>query len=81
MTAGQFLSKALDGICKSCHVRIRPQVFQEIRQSLQIHACSSCRRIFYHEPSLLKAAAAVTAPSPAAPAETSNVEALDRGPV
>jgi predicted nucleic acid-binding Zn-ribbon protein len=49
---GIFLSKAENGTCLSCFVRVRPQVFQEIRLAAKIHTCDSCRRFLYHEPSL-----------------------------
>ena len=49
---GIFLSKAENGTCLCCFVRIRPQVFQEIRLATKIHTCDSCRRFLYHEPSL-----------------------------
>jgi predicted nucleic acid-binding Zn-ribbon protein len=49
---GLFLSRADEGICQSCFVRVRPQVFQEIKLAVQIHGCSHCRRLLYHEPSL-----------------------------
>ncbi len=55
---GQFLSKADDGICQSCFVRVRPQGFQEIKLALKIHFCSNCKRLLYHEPSLGRTAAA-----------------------
>lgn len=47
-----FLSRADDGVCQSCFVRVRPQGFQEIRLATKIHYCSNCRRLLYHEPSL-----------------------------
>jgi predicted nucleic acid-binding Zn-ribbon protein len=49
---GIFLSKAENGICQCCFVRVRPQVFQEIKQAAEVHTCSSCRRFLYHEPAL-----------------------------
>lgn len=49
---GIFLSKADNGVCQCCFVRVRPQVFQEIKQASVVHTCSSCRRYLYHEPSL-----------------------------
>ncbi len=49
---GVFLARAEREACTACHVRIRPQVFQEIRAASKIHACSSCRRILYDEASL-----------------------------
>jgi predicted nucleic acid-binding Zn-ribbon protein len=54
---GVFLSEAIDGTCQSCYVRVRPQVFQEIRRSLKLHTCSNCRRLLYHEPTLRPAPA------------------------
>ena len=50
--SGQFMSAADDGVCQSCFVRIRPQVYQEIRLAARIHTCSNCRRLLFHEPSL-----------------------------
>ena len=35
--------------CSACHVRLRPQVYQEIRQASKIHMCGSCRRYLYAE--------------------------------
>jgi predicted nucleic acid-binding Zn-ribbon protein len=35
--------------CSACHVRLRPQVYQEIRQASKIHVCGSCRRYLYAE--------------------------------
>jgi hypothetical protein len=40
----------LDGLCSSCHVRLRPQVFQEVRRNDAIIQCYSCNRILYYEP-------------------------------
>ena len=39
-----------DGLCSVCHVRLRPQVFQRIRQNDQIIQCDSCQRILYYIP-------------------------------
>jgi predicted nucleic acid-binding Zn-ribbon protein len=55
---GRFLSKAEDGICQSCFVRVRPQGFQEVKLALKIHFCGNCKRLLYHEPSLSRLAAA-----------------------
>jgi len=33
-----------DGLCSACHVRMRPQVFQEVRRNDQIIQCFSCNR-------------------------------------
>jgi len=39
-----------DGLCSVCHVRLRPQVFQLVRQNDQIIQCDSCQRILYYVP-------------------------------
>jgi len=49
---GIFLTRAENGTCQSCFVRIRPQVFQEIRQATAVHTCDSCHRYLYFEPAL-----------------------------
>jgi len=39
-----------DGLCSACHVRLRPQVFQEVRRNDQIIQCGHCNRILYYIP-------------------------------
>jgi predicted nucleic acid-binding Zn-ribbon protein len=39
-----------DGLCSACHVRLRPQAFQEVRRNDQIIQCPSCNRILYYIP-------------------------------
>lgn len=39
-----------DGLCSVCHVRLRPQVFQQVRQNDSIVQCDSCQRILYYVP-------------------------------
>jgi predicted nucleic acid-binding Zn-ribbon protein len=77
--AGLFLSKAVDGICQSCYVRVRPQVFQEIKLLLRIHTCGNCKRLLYHpEPSSRTEAA----PAANDDAATASKRAMgDAGPV
>jgi predicted nucleic acid-binding Zn-ribbon protein len=72
---GIFLTKAENATCQSCFVRVRPQMFQEIRQAQVVHTCGNCRRFLYYEPSL-KAEPEVD------PAGVANdVEAVDGGAV
>ena len=40
----------LDGLCSVCHVRLRPQVFQQVRHNDSIIQCDSCHRILYYIP-------------------------------
>ena len=49
-----------DGLCSCCHVRLRPQVFQEVRRNDAIIQCFSCNRILYY----------VAPPPPVEPAVT-----------
>ena len=44
---GIGISAAKDEVCVVCQVRIRPQVFQNIRKNDQIIACDACQRILY----------------------------------
>jgi predicted nucleic acid-binding Zn-ribbon protein len=39
-----------DGLCSICHVRMRPQVFQQVRQNDSVVQCDSCQRILYWVP-------------------------------
>jgi predicted nucleic acid-binding Zn-ribbon protein len=39
-----------DGLCSLCHVRLRPQVFQQVRHNETIVQCDSCQRILYYVP-------------------------------
>jgi predicted nucleic acid-binding Zn-ribbon protein len=45
---GLAVVEARDYLCTACHVRLRPQVFNEIRRGNTIHQCGSCQRILYH---------------------------------
>jgi predicted nucleic acid-binding Zn-ribbon protein len=78
--AGQFLSRAVDGVCQSCYVRVRPQGFQEIKLALKLHFCSNCRRLLFHEASLVAPPVAEGA-SPAEAPRPERVEAVDGGAV
>jgi predicted nucleic acid-binding Zn-ribbon protein len=44
---GVAVAEARDGLCTICHVRLRPQVFNEVRKNESIIHCDSCRRILY----------------------------------
>ena len=46
---GLFLVKAERESCSACHVRLRPQVYQEIKQATKLHICGNCRRYLYFE--------------------------------
>jgi hypothetical protein len=44
---GIGVAPARNEVCEICKVRIRPQVFQDIRRNDQIIACDACQRILY----------------------------------
>jgi predicted nucleic acid-binding Zn-ribbon protein len=47
---GVAVAEARDGLCVVCHVRLRPQVFNEVRRNAAIIQCDSCTRILYFVP-------------------------------
>ncbi len=61
---GSGLAAIRDGQCTACRVRLRPQVFAEVKTHQHMMACDSCQRIIYYDPAndtpleQLKAAAA-----------------------
>jgi predicted nucleic acid-binding Zn-ribbon protein len=52
-----------DGSCSVCHVRMRPVMFQQVRQNDSIIQCEYCQRILYYEPPPAQTNAAAT-PAP-----------------
>ena len=47
---GLAVAEARDGICTVCHVRLRPQVFNDVRRNDSLIQCESCLRILYFQP-------------------------------
>ena len=47
LRGGIGVAAARNEVCEICQVRIRPQVFQEIRRNDRIIACDVCQRILY----------------------------------
>jgi predicted nucleic acid-binding Zn-ribbon protein len=45
---GIAVAEARDGLCTVCHVRLRPQMFNEVRRNDGLHQCDSCTRILYY---------------------------------
>jgi hypothetical protein len=45
---GVALAEARDGLCGVCHVRMRPQAFNQVRRNDSIYQCESCTRILYY---------------------------------
>jgi uncharacterized protein len=44
---GLAVAEARDGLCTVCHVRLRPQVFNDVRRNDSLIQCESCTRILY----------------------------------
>lgn len=53
---GIAIAEARDGLCVVCHVRMRPQVFNQVRRNDGINQCESCTRILYYVPPVAGAA-------------------------
>ena len=47
---GVAVCKTIDGLCSLCHVRLRPQVYQEVRSNSVVIQCDVCQRILYFVP-------------------------------
>jgi hypothetical protein len=60
---GLALAEARDGVCVVCHVRMRPQVFNQVRRNDGINQCESCTRILYYVPPAAPTASATPAPT------------------
>lgn len=47
---GLAVAEAVDGRCSACHLALRLQFFQDLRQSERVMFCESCGRILYYNP-------------------------------
>jgi uncharacterized protein len=47
---GVAMAEAKNAMCMECHMRIRPQLFQEIKRNDSIITCESCSRILFYVP-------------------------------
>jgi len=48
--AGVAVAEAVDGRCSKCHITLRPQFLQELKQGKAIMVCESCKRMLYYNP-------------------------------
>ena len=47
---GTAVSEATkDAMCSQCHVKLRPQMFVDLKRSEEIFQCPQCNRILYYE--------------------------------
>jgi predicted nucleic acid-binding Zn-ribbon protein len=47
---GTAVAEARDGVCQACHVRMRLQIWVEVKKNEQVFQCESCSRVFFYEP-------------------------------
>jgi predicted nucleic acid-binding Zn-ribbon protein len=47
---GTGVSEARDGMCQTCHVKLRLQVWADVRRNEALIECDSCSRILYYDP-------------------------------
>jgi predicted nucleic acid-binding Zn-ribbon protein len=47
---GTGAAEARDGVCQACHVRMRLQIWVEVKRNEQLFQCESCSRVLYYEP-------------------------------
>lgn len=48
--AGVAIAEAVEGRCSKCHITLRPQFLQELKQNDKIMVCESCKRMLYYNP-------------------------------
>lgn len=54
---GVAVGEARDGRCRSCQIRLRPQLYNDVRLNQRLIQCESCRRILYSPAETADAAA------------------------
>jgi len=47
---GSAVAEARDGMCQTCHVKLRVQVWVEVKKNESLVECDSCSRILYDVP-------------------------------
>ena len=45
---GAAVAEVRDGLCTACNVRLRPQVYNEVRRGDAVLTCENCSRILYY---------------------------------
>ena len=55
---GSGVAEAKDGICQECHVKLRLQLYSDLKRNDAITECPACNRILYYD------SVPVTAPEP-----------------
>ncbi len=60
---GVAVAEARDGFCTACHVRLRPQAYNEVRTNEMMITCENCSRILYYVAPADPASAGAEAPA------------------
>lgn len=47
---GTGVAEAKDGMCQACRMKLRLQVWVELRKNEALYQCESCSRVLYYEP-------------------------------
>jgi predicted nucleic acid-binding Zn-ribbon protein len=47
---GAAVAEARDGMCQLCHMKLRPQMYLDLKRNEQIVQCPACSRILYFDP-------------------------------
>ena len=47
---GSAVAEAKDEMCQVCHVKLRPQMYMDLKHNDAIVQCPACNRILYYEP-------------------------------
>jgi predicted nucleic acid-binding Zn-ribbon protein len=47
---GSAVAEARDGMCQLCHVKLRVQMYVEVKRNEEIVQCGHCSRILYYVP-------------------------------
>jgi len=45
---GAAVAEVRDGLCTACNVRLRPQIYNEVRSNEAVLTCENCSRIVYY---------------------------------
>ena len=46
---GAAVSPAVDTMCTLCHLKLRPQMWVDLKKNDQVMQCPACSRILYYE--------------------------------
>jgi predicted nucleic acid-binding Zn-ribbon protein len=47
---GSAVAEAREGMCEACHVRMRLQIWVEVKKNERLFQCESCSRVLFYEP-------------------------------